>query len=362
MFVLLHLQLMRILTGNAVVTATATVTGTNPGVQRMVFYLTGGVYLLTDYQSPYTFTLPTNKWVDGIYALSVSALMRDGFTTQQTLIGVNFSNGITTPPTNTNTFQASSGRPANGSPFVVVAVGDGASGEANAANVTNLMSSIDPNMVLYLGDVYEKGSVAEFYNWYGSQNNNFGTFKSITNPAIGNHEYSSSSTAAGYFNYWDNVPNYYSYNANGWHFISLNSNYIRIGVNSTSPQYQWLQQDLAANSNSCTIVYYHHPLFNIGPEGSTSQMGPIWSLLAQNNVEIVLNGHDHTYQRWVPLDGVVNRARWELPNLLPVQAVMECKQSRKLIAELHIPLTLNPTAFRCFSTNPKFRWSIHSST
>ncbi len=62
------------------VTATATVTGTNPGIQRMVFYLTGGVYLLTDYQSPYTFTLATTKWVDGLYALSVSALMRDGFT------------------------------------------------------------------------------------------------------------------------------------------------------------------------------------------------------------------------------------------------------------------------------------------
>jgi hypothetical protein len=60
---------------------------------------------------------------------------------------------------------------------------------------------------------------------------------------------------------------------------------------------------LAANAKSCTIVYYHHPLFNIGPEGLTTAMSSIWSLLAQYGVTIVLNGHDHDYQRWVPLDG-----------------------------------------------------------
>jgi chitodextrinase len=291
-----------ILTGNTTVTATATVTGTNPGIQRMVFYL-NSLYQLTDYQGPYTFTLPTAKWVDGAYSLSVSALMRDAFTTQQTIIPVTFSNGVTTTPVNTNTFQPTVGLPANGSPFVVVAAGDGASGETNAVNVSNLIGSLNPNLLLYLGDVYEKGSPLEFFNWYGGQTNNFETYKAITNPTIGNHEYSNSSTAAGYFNYWDNIPNYYSFNAGGWHFISLNSNTSRIGVNTASAQYLWLQQDLAANAQTCTIVYYHHPLFNIGPEGSTSLMSDIWSLMAQSGVEMVINGHDHTYQRWVPLNG-----------------------------------------------------------
>ncbi len=107
----------------------------------------------------------------------------------------------------------------------------------------------------------------------------------------------------GYFDYWDNVPNYYSYNANGWHFISLNTNSSRIGVSASSVQYQWLSQDLANNAQACTIVYYHHPLFNIGPEGSTEEVADIWGLLAANGVSIVLTGHDHTYQRWVALDG-----------------------------------------------------------
>ena len=290
------------LSGDVTVTATVSVTGTNPGVQRMVFYL-NGAYLLTDYQSTYTFILPTRNWVDGSYTLAASALMRDAFTTPRATISVNFNNGISSPPVNTNQFHPSAGLPpANGAPFVVTASGDGASGEVNAENVVNLIASINPNLYLYLGDVYEKGTLTEFYNWYGKPGSNYGRFRSLTNPTIGNHEYGNGA-APGYFNYWDNVPNYYSYDAGGWHFISLNSNSAYIGVNSSSPQYTWLAADLASHANTCTIAYFHHPLFNIGPEGTQTGMSPIWTLMAQNGVSIVINGHDHTYQRWVPLDG-----------------------------------------------------------
>ena len=290
------------LTGNSAVTGTASVSGVSPGIQRMVYYLDGS-YLLTDYQNPYTFTLPTNKWVDGSHSLSAETLMRDGFISQQVNLLVNFNNGITDPPVNSNQFQPSNGvAPVNGSPFIVVATGDGASGETNAGRVTDLIASLNPNLFLYLGDVYEKGSKTEFYNWYGTSAAYFGRFRSITNPTIGNHEYEFG-VAPDYFDYWGNIPEYYSYGAGGWHFISLNSNYAFQPVNPQSAQYQWLQQDLAASTETCTIVYYHHPYFNIGAEQPTGAMADIWSLLAQYGVDIVLNGHDHTYQRWVPLDG-----------------------------------------------------------
>jgi hypothetical protein len=45
------------------------------------------------------------------------------------------------------------------------------------------------------------------------------------------------------------------------------------------------------------------PSLNIGPEGSTASLPRIWALLAQYGVTMVLNGHDHNYQCWVPLDG-----------------------------------------------------------
>ena len=293
-------------TGPVTVTVTVSVTGTNPGVARVAFTINGGK-LLTDFQSGYSFTLPTMKWQDGTYTLAAVAVMRDGYTTTNPAsISLIFTNGNAQPPVNQGTFTPTSGTtPPNGSPFIVAAAGDGADGGSNATNVTNLISSINPNLFLYLGDVYEDGTVAEFYNWYGTGSSSYSLFNSITDPTIGNHEYVGSS-AAGYFDYWNNIPNYYSFNAGGWHFVSLNSNAAHIGVSSTSAEYAWLAQDLAANSSMCTIVYYHQPLFNIGPEGATTAMSDIWALMAQDGVSIVLNGHDHDYQRWVPLDGSGN--------------------------------------------------------
>ena len=290
------------LTGNVTVTATASVTGNNPGVQRMVFYL-DNAYLLTDYQTAYTFTLPTARWVDGTHTIAVEALMRDGYTTvNRGSVTVIFVNGVTTPPINNNTFTPALGTNPAGNPLVVVAAGDGAGGETNASNVVSLISSLNPNLFLYLGDVYEKGSVAEFFNWYGNNSQNFSVFKTITDPTIGNHEYTNGSPV-GYFDYWNNVPNYYSFNSGGWHFISLNANSQFGGTSTNSAQYQWLAQDLTSNAMGCTLVFYHQPLYNVGSEGNQTAMQQIWALLVQNKVDIVLNGHDHDYQRWVPLDG-----------------------------------------------------------
>jgi hypothetical protein len=182
-------------------------------------------------------------------------------------------------------------------------VGDGASGENNSKNVVNLINSLNPNLFLYLGDVYDSGSIAEFYNWYGTGTANFASLRAITDPTIGNHEYSNGIGGAGYFDYWNNVSNYYSFDAGGWHFISLNSNRNRIDITSSGAEYKWLAKDLSANLQPCTIVFYHQPLFNIGPEGPTTDLAAIWSLLAQHRVSIVLNGHDHDYQHWVALDG-----------------------------------------------------------
>jgi chitodextrinase len=289
--------------GLVTVSANYTTTGANPGVAKLIFYLNGS-YLLTDFQSPYSYVLPTTKWVDGTYVLAVSALMKDGFVSQLSSITITFNNGITTPPVNTNTFTPASGTtPVPGQPFVVAAAGDGADGAIYAGSVASLISSWNPNLFLYLGDVYEKGSPAEFFNWYGTPGTLFGNFYSITNPVVGNHEYENG-IAPGYFDFWNNIPSYYSYDTAGWHFIALNSNcsLLRICASGQN-EYQWLQNDLATHPNACTIAYYHHPVFNVGPEGYTTTMKDIWSLLAQYGVTIVLNGHDHNYQRWIPLDG-----------------------------------------------------------
>ncbi len=224
------------------------------------------------------------------------------------MINVTFNNGITEPPVNTNDFTPTSGTtPAAGRPFILVATGDGASGEPNAVAVENMIASWNPNMFLYLGDVYDDGTSTEFHNWYGSGSDHLSQFRAITNPTVGNHEYrhigGTQYEAPGYFDYWDNVDHYYSFNAAGWHIISLDSTSQFNQTAENSAQYLWLQDDLANNSGTCTIVYFHHPLFNVGSEEPAVRMSAIWALLAQHGVDIVLTGHDHDYQRWHPLNG-----------------------------------------------------------
>src|SRR6266567_1950631 len=178
-------------TGTTAVTTTVSVTGTNPGVQELVFLLNGSSQLW-DFQSPYTWTLDSTRWVDGANSLQVYAIMRDGFNTAPTTDSLTFSNGITVPPVNSNQFTPTSGTaPAPGQPMIVTAVGDGGSGQTAETNVTNLIGSWNPNLFFYLGDVYENGRPMEFDNWYGrpGTQGTYGRFYAVTDPTIGNHEY-----------------------------------------------------------------------------------------------------------------------------------------------------------------------------
>jgi hypothetical protein len=287
-----------VVAGLATVDASITLSGFPPHVNKLQFYLDNN-YLLTDFTAPYHFEVPSDKFVDGTYNLSVEAVLGDGTVTQRTVINLTFSNGVTVPPVNTNSFTPYTSSPPPGQPLIVAATGDGASGEW--PQVTDLMASWNANMVLYLGDVYDKGTSTEFYNWYGAGPTYFGQFRSITNPTIGNHEYENG-VAPGYFDYWDNVPHYYSYNVAGWHFVTIDSTTQYNQTQPGTPQYDWLVQDLTNNTSACTIVYFHHPFFTIGPEGSATRLSSIWSLMEQKGVDVVLTGHDHEYQRWYPLD------------------------------------------------------------
>lgn len=294
-----------IITGVQQVEPTITVTGVHPGIRRVVYYL-NDEYLLTAYSAPYRFELPSSHYVDGSYRLSADVLMRDDFTTSRTTTQLQFQNGVTTPPVNNNTFTPFRPASASGEPLIVAAVGDGASGER--PEVTNLIASWRPQMFLYLSDVYERGAPVEFYNWYGAGNRFFGQFKAITNPTIGNHEYNHDGKASGYFDYWDNIPHFYSYDAGGWHFISLDTTgyFQQTGVNSL--QYQWLIQDLANNRADCTLAYFESPRYSVGAQGDQEHVQELWTLLANNGVDIVLSGNDHSYQRWQSLDANGNPA------------------------------------------------------
>jgi fibronectin type 3 domain-containing protein len=293
--------------GDAQVVATATTVGTGaPRVAKLEFDLRGE-HLLTDYEAPYSFTLHTSDFVDGSAVLVASAVLRDGSRSDPTSLTAAFSNGITVQPGPVGGYAPPSAPPATqAAPLVVAAVGDGAGGESAATQVTDMIAGWSPQLVTYLGDVYQDGTITEFRNWYGDASSWYGRFKSITAPVVGNHEYNRNVAgdyvADGYFRYWNAVPHYYSFDAGGWHWIALDSTTQFNQTGPGTPQYDWLANDLASRSNPCTVVTYHHPLNTVGSEAPSQRMADIWALLRQNKVSLVLNGHDHQYQHWTALD------------------------------------------------------------
>jgi calcineurin-like phosphoesterase family protein len=173
------------------------------------------------------------------------------------------------------------------------------------AGTATLVQSLGPTAVAALGDEqYESGTSAEFA---GSFEPSWGQFKSLIHPAVGNHEYLTSG-ASGYFGYFggaagDPTKGYYSFELGDWHLIALNSNCEYVSCAAGASQEQWLRADLASHSSRCTLAYWHHPLFTSGPsKGQADNLAtrPLWQALYDNHADVVLNGHDHDYERFAP--------------------------------------------------------------
>lgn len=184
--------------------------------------------------------------------------------------------------------------------------------------VSDLFVNQKPDALLVVGDLCHTPSANCFNNYYASS---YGRLKSITHPTTGNHEYLASG-ASYYFDYFngagaqtgpagDRSKGYYSFDVGSWHIIALNSQCSQAGgCNSGNPQYVWLQNDLSNHKNKCTLAFYHIPVFSSGGRANNN-MSQIFSLLYNNNVEIVLNGHDHIYERFAPMSpgGGLDNAR-----------------------------------------------------
>jgi acid phosphatase type 7 len=97
---------------------------------------------------------------------------------------------------------------------------------------------------------------------------------------------------------------YYSMNLGSWHLIALNSNcaFVPVGCGAGSPEEQWLEQDLANDHAACTLAYWHHPLFHSGGELGGDAMKQIYTDLYNAHATLVLNGHEHQYERFAPQD------------------------------------------------------------
>lgn len=188
---------------------------------------------------------------------------------------------------------------------VLVGTGDIASCNSTGDEATAALLDGISGTVFTTGDnVYDSGTSAEFENCYESS---WGRHKARTRPSVGNHEYKTVG-ASGYFGYFgaaagDPQKGYYSYDLGSWHVVVLNSNCEQVGgCGAGSAQERWLREDLKAHPNTCTAAYFHHPRFSSGAHGNHSAVGPFWEALYDMGADVVLSGHDHSYERFAAQD------------------------------------------------------------
>jgi acid phosphatase type 7 len=151
--------------------------------------------------------------------------------------------------------------------------------------------------VFTTGDhVYPDGTAAEFARCYEAT---WGRHRNRTRPSPGNHDYHTNG-AEGYFGYFGELAGasgegYYAYDHGTWRVIALNSN---IDVGPGSRQLKWLAGELGSGHRECSVAYWHEPRFSSGHHGSEPALDAAWRLLAAAGVDIVVNGHDHNYERF----------------------------------------------------------------
>ena len=227
-----------------------------------------------------------------------------------------------------------------------------------AQNATAVqVEAMKPALVAVLGDEqYQNGYYSDFENSFDKY---WGAFKFLQRPAPGNHEFYDNHgqlgvRGLGYFDYYNGfahnpadgseidttLPNgvvqptplpdgqagefgqtgngWYSYNLGAWHLISLNVECAdEPGGCSPSGTWfasetAWLANDLKQDHSRCTLAYWHQPTFSStkSPFTTDSAEGQAaaawWQLLYQNHATLILNGHDHVYSRFAPMDPAGN--------------------------------------------------------
>ncbi len=228
---------------------------------------------------------------------------------------------------------------------------------AAQAATAEQVEQIQPALVAVLGDEqYQNGYYSDFENSFDKY---WGAFKFLQRPAPGNHEFydnhgQTGVRGLGYFDYYNGIqhkvdgseidqtvtnpstsvvvsqptpqPNgqagqfgqtgngWYSYNLGSWHLISLNIECADEpgGCSPTGSWLQsetsWLAHDLNQDHSACTVAYWHQPTFSstASPFTSDSAEGQAadawWKLLYAHHATLILNGHDHVYSRFAPMD------------------------------------------------------------
>jgi hypothetical protein len=205
-----------------------------------------------------------------------------------------------------------------------VAVGDihGSGDEPDAVATKELASAFGPDVILGLGDYqYSSGTEEQYTEGF---DRDWGALVPKMYPVLAptHDQYWREAYPLRYFN--GAGPNGYrapvhlrpftpySFNHHNWHFVALPDACFRVEITECDPSSvtTWLQDDLARSTQPCTIAYWHQPYFSSRSEGHGryTAVRPWVQVLLQHRVDLLLQGHQHGYERFAPQDLAGNAA------------------------------------------------------
>ncbi len=205
------------------------------------------------------------------------------------------------------TFRTAPARPI---PFAFVTYGDTRSNHEAHVRVLKQIFKADPRFIVNTGDLVARNTETNWDEYFADLCRSTSVGQTIPIYASpGNHE----SGQMYYDNLFlprnnpDDTEAYFSFDYGGVHVISVNT---EIKYDTESAQYRWLVQDLgspASREAAFRVAFWHRPPYSSGSgHGSDSEartiLGP---LMKEYRVDVVFNGHDHTYERTIPIDGTV---------------------------------------------------------
>ena len=194
----------------------------------------------------------------------------------------------------------------SGAPVSVVVFGDSGEGGSDQHALLRQMRTLRHDLMLHTGDIaYDHGTLADFESKF------FSVYAPLLSgaamfPTSGNHDYETADAAA-YRQVFalpenggaDGLERWYSFDWGDVHFVALDTE--RIG----DAQARWLAADLAANQLRWTVVYGHRPPHSTGEHGDTVLFKQYFvPILEEHHVDLVLAGHDHHYERFLPQHGI----------------------------------------------------------
>lgn len=190
--------------------------------------------------------------------------------------------------------------PDDADPVRVLVFGDSGEGGSDQRALRDQMFTTPADLVIHTGDVaYDDGEIGEY------EDNVFGIYTELFRnvpffPAPGNHDHRTLQGAP--FRHVFALPGdelWYSFDWGRVHFAALDTEA------DYATQAAWLDADLARTQLPWKVVYMHRPPYSSGHHGSDTRLRALLApILARHGVQLVLAGHDHSYERLHPQDGI----------------------------------------------------------